>query len=80
MRSRKDPPRRHQSRVPHPEQSEGWDTAIPGPDSKRDNVGEFPTSVCTLPQTPFFVHYDERLVYPEPDSFRIRRFTRNSEA
>lgn len=25
-----------------------------------------------FPKTPFFVRYDERLVYPEPDSFRIR--------
>jgi hypothetical protein len=27
MRSRKDLPPHHQTRVPHPEQSEGWDTA-----------------------------------------------------
>jgi hypothetical protein len=53
MRSRKDLPPCHQTRVLHPEQSEGWAPSIPDPDSKRDTVCEFPTSLCKLPQTPF---------------------------
>jgi hypothetical protein len=50
MRSMKDLPRRHQTRVPHPEQSKERDTTNTDPDPKRDTVGEFPTSLCKFPQ------------------------------
>jgi len=55
MRSRKHLPQRHQTRVlqnPGPILSKERDTTKTDPDPKRDTVGEFPTSLCKLPQTP----------------------------